>query len=69
MEVLTNTSFKNGYGSFWVTFWVFRDACRSCHASFLWLLYLGILGFKLKKNSEIIVEDFSTLDHLPSTLD
>ena len=23
----------------------------------------------VKKNSEIIVEDFSTLDHLPSTLD
>ena len=24
----------------------------------IWLLYLGILGFKLKKNSEIIVDDF-----------
>ena len=32
------------------------------NASLLWLLYLGILGFKLIKHSEIIVEDFSTLD-------
>lgn len=35
MGVLTNTSFKNGYGSFWVTFWVFRDARRATLVTFV----------------------------------
>ena len=35
MGVLTNNNFKNGYGSFWVTFWVFRDARRATLVSFV----------------------------------
>ena len=42
MEVLTNTSFKNGYGSFWVTFWVFRDARRATLVSFVNWLVRGV---------------------------
>ena len=44
MGVLTNTSFKNGYGSFWVTFWVFRDARRATLFSFVnWLVRRYVL--------------------------